>query len=200
MADDPVDWLEGHIVAGVHLREAAWNLRTAQAGGAWCHDAEAWRTELRDGIAARSPRDAHRIDVANKFPPLDLPPWHVWYEPVYVGIAITSTGLGRPGNNPMSRHTAFVERAEEIVKEWRDELPSQPKLAKVNIKPAGFDKWYRERAAADSKTGKRSSRKEDHDAAKGHFKCEIPWAWINELHMSLPADHPYRKRGRSRAK
>ena len=200
MADDPVDWLEGHIVAGVHLREAAWNLRTAQAGGAWCHDAEAWRTELRDGIAARSPRDAHRIDVANKFPPLDLPPWHVWYEPVYVGIAITSTGLGRPGNNPMSRHAAFVERAEEIVREWRDELPSQPKLAEVNIKPAVFDEWYLERATADAKTNTRSSREEDLAAARTHFKCDIPRGWIRHMREALPAGHPYNRKGRRSAK
>ena len=196
MADDPVDWLEAPIVVGVHLREAAWDLRTKQTGEAWSRDAEVWRVTLRDGIAARSPRDAHKIDAANKFPPTDLPPWHVWYEPEAVGMAFTSTGPGRPGNNPMSRHAAFVERAEEIVREWRSALPAQPKLAKVSVKHTDFEKWYVDRAAADAKTGRRSSRKEDRDAAISHFGCSILWAWITEAHNKLPKDHPYRTPGR----
>ena len=200
MADDPVGWLEGHIVAGVHLREAAWDLRTTQAGEAWSRDAEAWRVALRDGIAARIPRDAHRIDAAKKFPPLVLPPRHVWYDPKAVGIAVTSTGTDRPGNNPMSRHDAFIEQAEEIVREWREAIPSTPKLAKVGISESGFRKWFDERAAADAKTDTRSSREKTCAAAIEHFGCNIPVDWVKEIQKTLPKDHPYRKRGRPRDK
>ena len=136
MAEDPVDWLGGHIVAGVHLREAAWELRTAQAGEAWRRDAEAWRVTLRKGIAARNQRDVHKIDAVNKFPPLDLPLWHVWYEPEAVGIAVTSTGTGRPGNNPMSRHAALIERAEEIEDQWREAVPS--KVSSGHVQRRGY--------------------------------------------------------------
>ena len=200
MADNPVDWLQVHINKGVHLREIAWVLRTEKAGEAWRCDAEAWRVALRDGIAARIPRDAHRIDAANKFPPLDLPTWHVWYDPKAVGIAVTSTGTGRPGNDPMSRHDAFIERAEEIVREWREAIPSTPKLAKVGISESDFRKWFDERAAADAKTDTRSSREATRAAAIRHFRCNIPVDWVKESHKTLSKDHPWRHRGRPRAK
>ena len=45
------------------------------------------------------------------------------------GMAVTSTGVDRPGNNPLSCHTKRIEVAQEIAQQWRDISPTQLDLA-----------------------------------------------------------------------
>lgn len=200
MADDPVEWLEGMKAAGVILREESRDLWIDEAGASWEQRALLWATELYRGVAARNLRDAHRIHVINEFPPFELPPEHIWYDARALGMTMTATGESMPGNNPASRHAALVKRVEQIITEWRQALPSKPKLAKTNIKPADFDEWYLKRAAVDAKTGTPSPREKDREEAIKHFGCIILCDWIDEIRQTLPKDHPYKQRGRRRLK
>ncbi len=196
MVDDPVVWISGHIQVGIDLREEGWNLRTKAEAEAWHKGELQWAKEARDGVAARSPRDVARLKALDDIGVSNLAEGHPWWEPLPSGMAISSTGVGRPGNNPLNCHIRRIEELHEIEKEWRVARPSRPKLANVKVGQSEFECWYHERANAACKTGTRSSREEDSREAMAHFKCTIPWKWINDIRATLPADHPFHKKGK----
>jgi hypothetical protein len=134
MKDDPHAWLNGHIVKGVHLRNKGGQLRKGDRSAieAWQQQAQAWLADLRYGIAARCSADTLRVEVANEFPPLNLPTEHPWYEPLPAGLALTATGEGWPGNNPLSRLAAHIKQAEKIAEDWRATFPPTVKSAPIN--------------------------------------------------------------------
>ena len=163
MKDDPVAWLEGHIAKGIPLREEGWELRTKEAAGAWHERELQWADELRNGIAVHSPRDVPKVDIVDKVPVLDLPAWHIWWEPSVFGMAVTSTGVDRPGNNPLSCHTKRIEVAQEIAQQWRDISPMQLDLApetKRGGRPSdkrATEEFYRKLAVEIDERGKGES-------------------------------------------
>lgn len=185
MAEDPVKWIAEHIRAGIDLREGGWGLRAEVAAKAWHERELQWAKDALDGVTARSQRDAGRVETLDWIEVYDLPDGHPWQ--------------GIP-NSPFNCHAARIERLQDIQSEWRDALPSTPKLARVTISYPDFEEWYLDRAETDAKTGTRSSREQDREAATSHFKCNILWDWINEIRRTLPEDHPYLKRGRPPAK
>lgn len=196
MADDSLKWIAGHIQSGVNLREEVWPLRTHEEADAWKVREQRWAKEARDGIAARKPSDVARVETLDEIYPLALPVGHPWAEPPILGMAVSSTGVGRPGNNPLSCHAARIKEMKKIESEWRDALPQRPKLAKAGRGDvAEFDTWYAKRAGAAKKQD-RSSREEDHEAAEKYFRRSIPNKWVIDARTTLPADHPFRARGR----
>ncbi len=126
----PFEWITAHINKGVHLREEVHALTTVDEGEAWAARARAWLQEAREGVAARSREDIGRLDVIGTlplpWPPLS--PGNPFYEAYeYVGLATSSTGVGRPGNNPANWHAGHVARLEEIAKDWRAKAPLSPR-------------------------------------------------------------------------
>ena len=196
MADDPVTWISGHIQVGVDLREECWSIRTKAKAEAWRKRELQWAKEALEGVAAHSPRDVARLKALDDIKVSNLPEGHPWWEPLPSGMATSSTGVGRPGNNPLSCHVRRIEELRKIEKEWRVALPSWPKLTDINITEREFENWYKERADVAYKTGMRSSRKRDHREAVAHFGCKIPLAWIRHHRRILPADHPFHIKGR----
>ncbi len=196
MADGPVTWISGHIQVGVDLREECWSIRAKAEAEAWHKRELQWAKEAVEGVEALSRRDVARLEALDDIRPLVLPKGHPWYEPPVRGMAISSTGVGRPGNNPLSCHIRRIKELKEIEKEWRVALPSRPKLANVEVDVGKFEEWYYARAKTYAAEGKPSSRELDREEAIAHFKCTIPWKWINDIRATLPADHPFRKRGK----
>ena len=196
MADDPVTWISGHIRAGIDLREECWSIRAKAEAEAWHKRELQWAKEALEGVAARSRRDVARVEVVDQIDVPTLPPGHPWWEAPTGGIGVSSTGVGRPGNNPFSCHVARINVLNKIGEEWRVALPSVPKLASVEVDLGEFEEWYYARAEAHAAAGKRSPRTKDRDEAMVHFNCTIPWKWINDVRATLPARHPFRKRGK----
>ena len=102
IANESLVWIARQWRAGVHVREEVYAIRTDEEKDAWAARAQKWLRETRAGVAARSPIDAERLDVIDQLPLLPLDPEHPWWEkPVSVDLSSTSsTGKGRPGNNP----------------------------------------------------------------------------------------------------
>ncbi len=196
MADDPVTWISGHIQAGVDLREECWSIRAKAKAEAWHKRELQWAKEAVEGVEARSPRDVARLEALDDIRLLALPKEHPWYEPPVRGMAISSTGPGRPGNDPLSCHIRRIEELQKIEKEWRVALPSVPKLASVEIPEREFESWYKERADDAYEKDMRSSRDQDHREAEAHFGCKIPSAWFRHHRRNLPTDHPFHIKGR----
>ena len=126
----PREWITAHLNKGVHLREDVHSLTTPAAGKAWAARARIWLQEARDGVAARSREDVGRLDVIDTlplpWPPLSTDnPFYEAYE--HIGITTSSTGEGRPGNNPANWHAGHVARLEEIAKDWRAKDPLPPR-------------------------------------------------------------------------
>ena len=76
-------------------------------------------------------------------------------------MAMTSTGEGRPGNNPASRHDACIERLQDIEREWRNTLPRRPATAPPRGRPPRGEplkkrgeKWYFEMLKQPGRTKK----------------------------------------------
>ncbi len=141
MADDPRTWLNKHIEAGIHLREEARVL--LDPGAPWCERADKWERDLIAGVETHSPRHASRVRTVGDVVPETLPVGHIWFEKAAVGLAQTSTGEGLPGNNPLSRLSARIRRADEVAALWEHDplgptkeieekwtfIPSEPQLA-----------------------------------------------------------------------
>ena len=196
MKEDPVEWLARQHQTGVILREDGWNLRSHDEAAAWEIRAAEWAHALRDGIAVRNSRDVPRVETLNKIPVEDLPLDHPWRDSsVPPWPHMTATGEGRPHNNPYSHHAGLVDRAEEILIDWRTAQPKPPKPASTKIPYDEFETWYAARAS-NAKTGDRSSREEDRRAAELHFQCRIPNDWPEIARLKLPSDHPYKTKGR----
>ena len=138
MKDDPLAWLYGHKNTGVDLRNKGYLLRKGDTAAKkdWEQRARDWETDFRDGVTKRVPADAHRVARIDEYPPLSLPLWHAYYEPIYVGLAFTATGLTFPGNNPIWRLAAWVNRAEVIAEDWRIADPRKPKPVPVRTEHA----------------------------------------------------------------
>ncbi len=196
MANDPVTWISDHIRAGIDLREECWSIRAKAEAEAWHKRELQWAKEARDGVAARSPRDVARLEALDDINVSDLAEGHPWWEPLPSGMAISSTGAGRPGNNPLNCHIRRIKELKEIEREWRAALPSPPKLANVEVDVGKFKEWYYARAETYAADGKRSSRDADREEAIAHFMCKIPWKWVNDSRANLPADHPFHKKGK----
>ena len=125
MTDDPRTWLNKHIEAGIHLREEA---RVAlDPGAAWCERADKWDRDLISGVEAHSPRHASKVRTVGDVVPETLPVGHIWFEEAAVGLIHTSTGEGLPGNNPLSRLSARIRRAEEVAALWEYDPPEPTK-------------------------------------------------------------------------
>ena len=140
MADDSVEWITRHIQKGQNLYVEGEGLRTRENAGAWVAHQQRWWQEGWDGIAARSPSHLAKLETLGRFHPLVLPEWHLWWEPpVFVDIAVSSTGEGSPGNNPLSRHAACIERLQDIERDWRADPPDPPSAAAARGRP-GHDK------------------------------------------------------------
>ena len=191
-----VTWISGHIQAGVDLREECWSIRAKAEAEAWHKRELQWAKEALEGVEALSRRDVARLEALDDIRLLALPKGHPWYEPPVRGMAISSTGPGRPGNDSLSCHIRRIEELQKIEKEWRVVLPSRPKLTDINITEREFEEWYYARAKTYAAEGKRSSREEDREEATVHFKCTIPWKWVNDSRANLPADHLFHKRGK----
>jgi len=125
MTDDPVVWLANHILAGIDLREEGRALRTKKDAETWHNRELDWAQTLRDGIGRHSPRDVARVDRLDQIRPLMLPAGHPFGETAASGIAVSSTGVGQFGNNPLSCHAARIEIAREVEREWRAAKPTR---------------------------------------------------------------------------
>ena len=126
MKKDSVEWLTRWHQAGVNLREEGYELRSQDKADVWEKRAEKWAHVLRDGIAFWTPWDIGRVVTINRPPVEHLPPDHPWHDSsIPLWPHMTGTGEGRPGNNPYSRHAGLVDRAEEILIEWRLAPPKE---------------------------------------------------------------------------
>ena len=121
MTDDPRTWLNEHIEAGFNLREEA---RTKlDPGPAWERRADEWIGDLVSGVKDRSPRHVSKVRTVGDVVPENLRARHVWYDKRASGLNLTSTGEGLPGNNPLSRLSARIRRAEEVAALWEHDPP-----------------------------------------------------------------------------
>ena len=107
MAEDPVAWLANHVAAGIHLREECRNLPDTALED-WHGRAKQWANELRDGIAARSPRDVGKVETLGW---LDvgapqLMPAHRWHDPQIAEMARSSTAAGMRAGSCLDVTTA----------------------------------------------------------------------------------------------
>ncbi len=133
MADDPRTWLNKHIEAGIHLREEA--RVVLDPGAAWCERADKWERDLIAGVAAHSPRHAPKVRTVGDVVPETLPVGHVWFEEAAVGLIHTSTGEGLSGNNPLSRLSARIRRADEVAALWEHDPPKATEEIKEKEPP-----------------------------------------------------------------
>ena len=128
MTEDPLGWLKGHKNLGVILREEAWDLVKTSPAQAWARRAEQWAREVKAKVGGWSKVDLLDLEVLDEIPFLTLRTDHVWYEARPTpGIITTSTGPGRPGNNPLSRHVALVKKTKAIIKRWEVNPPRKHK-------------------------------------------------------------------------
>ena len=119
--DHPRTWLNEHIEAGIHLGVEA--RVVLDPGTTWRERADKWKRDLIAGVEAHSPRHAPKVRTVGDVVPETLPIGHVWFEKAAVGLAHTSTGEGLPGNNPLSRLSARIRRAEEVAALWEQNPP-----------------------------------------------------------------------------
>jgi hypothetical protein len=159
MKDDPRTWLNEHIEAGIHLRVEA--RMVLDPGTTWRERADKWERDLIAGVEAHSPRHAPKVRTVGDVVPETQPVGHVWFEKAAVGLAHTSTGEGLPGNNPLSRLSARIRRAEEVAALWEHDPPEPidavPFAKKTRGRPSdkqATEKFYRKLAAEIDKRGK----------------------------------------------
>ena len=124
----PYELIIVHVNKGVHLREEVYRLTTPEEGEAWAARAQEWLHEARVIVEAYSPQDAERLDVIDTLPLVLLSPDNPFWESYKpISMVISSTGDGRPGNNPANWHAGHVKRLEEIAKDWRAKEPLPPR-------------------------------------------------------------------------
>ena len=124
----PRTWITAHLNKGMHLGEEVYALTTPEEGKAWAARAREWLHEARVMVEAYSPEDAGRLDVIGPLPLLPLSPGNPFYKQYKpISMVMSSTGEGRPGNNPANWHAGHVARLEEIAKNWRAKEPLPPR-------------------------------------------------------------------------
>lgn len=188
MANDPVTWISKHWKVGIDLREECRGLLTAPEAEAWHNRELRWADELKQGVAARSPRDVERVVVLDSIPFCALPPdhpWHAWY-----GKQLS----------PFDYHARRLEEVKKIEAEWREAHPSKPKLKKIDgVDPDEFFTWFSKYAAEAATNNQRISREQNKSDAEINFECSIPGDWVTEGRDKLLPDHPFHRKGRPRS-
>ncbi len=177
MNENPIEWLVRLHQAGVDFREEGWGLRTQDQDktDAWEKRAEEWAHEFRDGIAIWTPWDIGRVETINRPPVEDLPLDNPWHDPsIPTWPHMTGTGEGRPGNNPYSRHSGLVDRAEEILNEWRLSPPKErQKTGRKRVEhPNGLEAARKAKREGRAKSNREAARIAVEEVGRGPYASE----------------------------